>query len=150
MLSRRFKRRYVLYMLHSDGNILATGIQIPAGYLGLLGQSFIPWRVKMLLRLEAQPWRIGEGSCTAVKACPVEGTWNEDRTVPKVPLCATILPTSVEASRPIEIQGMRKFGRDSNWPLKVTAASGIDEFTSLSLTFDIGWDNFRGNPTARS
>jgi hypothetical protein len=71
-------------------------------------------------------------------SCPVEGTWDDDHTTPKVPLCA-MTPTFVKASRQKENQATLKFGRDSNWPLKTTAASVIDEFTSLSTTYEIEW-----------
>jgi hypothetical protein len=57
----------------------------------------------------------------------------------EVPLCARQLPTFIEASRPQETRALLKFGRDPNWPLEITAASAIDEFTSLSLTFEIDW-----------
>jgi hypothetical protein len=48
-------------------------------------------------------------------------------------------PTFIEATRPKEIQALLKFGRDSAWPLRITAASLIDEETSLSVTYEVGW-----------
>jgi hypothetical protein len=45
--------------------------------------------------------------------------------------------------RPKETQSLLRFGRDSNWPLKITVATAVDQFTTLSITYDIGWDGIQ-------
>jgi hypothetical protein len=79
-------------------------------------QYHLPWQV----RLEGQPWRIGENGDVAAKACPATGTSDDDHTVPKIPLCAMKAPIFIEATRPKEIESLLKFGRDSEWPLNRT------------------------------
>jgi hypothetical protein len=39
-----------------------------------------------------------------------------------------------------EIQALLKFGRGSSWPLRITVATAIDQETSLSITYKIGWE----------
>jgi hypothetical protein len=99
-----------------------------------------PWHVL----LPAQPWRIGEYGETSAEACLFRDNWNESFTRGKVPLCAAGPLTFLEASRPQEIQALLKFGTDSAWPLKTTAASSLDEQTSLSTTDDSGWEDCDG------
>jgi hypothetical protein len=98
-----------------------------------------PWQI----RLEGQPWRIGEEGGLCPTALPPNGRWNDDRAMPDAPLCARQMPTFVEATREVEIKGMLKLRRDSNWPLKITLASAIDEFTTLSVTYDINWTGIK-------
>jgi hypothetical protein len=57
-------------------------------------QYQLPWQV----RLVAQPWRIGETGEVSAQACPVSGTWDDEHTTPKIPLCATLPPTLIEAT----------------------------------------------------
>jgi hypothetical protein len=45
----------------------------------------------------------------------------------------------MEATREKEVKAILKFERDSNWPLSITAASAVEEFTSLSVTYQAGW-----------
>jgi hypothetical protein len=84
-------------------------------------QYHLPWKI----RLDAQPWRVGEKGDILAIVRPVEGSWNDERASIKVPLCAMQSPTFVEATRQKEIQAILKFGRDSNWPLRITAAAVI-------------------------
>jgi hypothetical protein len=60
------------------------------------------------------------------------------------------MPTFIEATRDVEIKAMLELGRDSNWPLKITLASTIDEFTTLSVTYDINWNGIRCEDDDRS
>jgi hypothetical protein len=64
---------------------------------------------------------------------------------PKIPLCAAISPTFIEATRPKEINAFMTFGRDSNWPLKITATSTLDDQTSLSMTYGSDWADCDGS-----
>jgi hypothetical protein len=100
-----------------------------------------PWKI----RLEGQPWRIGEEGDICAKAFPAEGRWSDDRMMAEAPLCATQLPTFIEATIEGEFKAMLKLRRDSNWPLKITTASAIDEFTSLSATHEIDWEGIKSN-----
>jgi hypothetical protein len=52
-----------------------------------------------------------------------------------------ISPTFIEATRPKEIEALMNFGRDSAWPLKITAAPALDAQISLSITYDVNWDD---------
>jgi hypothetical protein len=98
-----------------------------------------PWQI----RLEGQPWRIGEEGSLCVIALPPNWHWSDDRMMLDAPLCARQMPTFIEATRDKEIRSMLKLGRDSNWPLKITLASAIDEFTSLSVTYPISWEGIK-------
>jgi hypothetical protein len=98
-----------------------------------------PWQI----RLEGQPWRIGEGGEICAKAFPALGTWSDDRMMADASLCARKPPTFIKTSRQVETRALLKHGRDANWPLKVTAASAIDEFTSLSLIYEIDWEGIQ-------
>jgi hypothetical protein len=55
-------------------------------------------------------------------------------------MCAKEIPTFVESSRPKESQALLRFGRDSNWPLKVTIATTASSYTTLAITYDITWE----------
>jgi hypothetical protein len=78
-----------------------------------------PWQLK----LSAQPWRVGEFGEVCPLAAPVAPDYQENQVYINPPLCATMPPTFIEATREKEIKAMLKFGRDSNWPLSVTFAS---------------------------
>jgi hypothetical protein len=93
--------------------------------------------------MEGQPWRIGEEGYLCAIALPSEGHWNDDRAMMDAPLCARQIPTFIEATREVEIKAMLKLGRGSNWPLKITLASAIDEFTTLSVAYDINWEGIK-------
>jgi hypothetical protein len=81
--------------------------------------------------------RWGETGEIIAKAIPVAGSWDDDRVGEQVPLFAKEMPTFVETTSLKETQGPLKFGRDSQWPIKMTVASAVDEFTSLSVTYSI-------------
>jgi hypothetical protein len=55
-----------------------------------------------------------------------------------VPLVSAIPRTFIEASRPEEVRALLKFGRDSNWPLKVTFSCALDEINSLPPMKSVG------------
>jgi hypothetical protein len=60
-------------------------------------------------------------------------------------MCAKEIPTFVEATRVKETQALLRFGRDSNWPLKVTFATMASPNTSLAITYDITWDGLQNS-----
>jgi hypothetical protein len=89
--------------------------------------------------LAAQPWRSGENGEISAQACPLRNSWDETVTGHTIPLCAATPLAFIEAARPKEIEAFRKFGRDSAWPLKITAASALDDQISISITYDVDW-----------
>jgi hypothetical protein len=91
-----------------------------------------PWQI----RLEGQPWRIGEGGEICAKGFPGIGTWSDDRMMADAPLNAMQLPTFIEAARPVETKAMLRLGMDANWPVSITVAS-------LSLTYEIDWNGIQ-------
>jgi hypothetical protein len=115
-----------------DGEFTTRLAFITSQWEDLVGYTH-PWQIG----LEGYPWRLGEEGSIFAKALPAEGTWSDDRVMAEAPLCARELPTFIEATREVEIKAMLKPGIDSNWPLKITTASAIDEFTSLSVTYEI-------------
>jgi hypothetical protein len=121
----------------SDGQLTMRLIYITSQWDETVKQYNQPGQVW----LEAQPWRIGENGDVSARALPVTGTWDDDHTTPKISLCAMAPPTFIEATRPKEIQALLKFGRDSAWPSRATEASAIDEETSLSVTYKVGWED---------
>jgi hypothetical protein len=74
----------------------------------------------------------------------VDHKWDGTRVEETPPLCSADSPTLAEASRTKEIQALLKFGRDSSWPLKITAAVEIDDQTSLSITYGSDWTDCNG------
>jgi hypothetical protein len=100
-----------------------------------------PWN----LLLSAQPWRISELGELCALATPLDNDQSQEKEFCyKPPLCAATLPMFIEAPRNKKIRAMLKFGRDSNWPLKITFASVIDEKTSASITYPLEWEGFDG------
>jgi hypothetical protein len=69
----------------------------------------------------------------------VQGSWDDYRCPDPPPMCAKEMPTFIEPSRTKESQAMLRFGRDSNWPLKVTIATTATPCTTLAITYDIDW-----------
>jgi hypothetical protein len=99
-------------------------------------QYEFPWQI----RLERVQLRTGEEGASAAIVSKVAGSWNDERTVPKPPLCAKEMLTFVESTRPDETQALLRFGRDSNWPLRITVATGVSPLTTLAVTYDSDWD----------
>jgi hypothetical protein len=64
---------------------------------------------------------------------------DESFTSKKIPLCAANPLTVIEVTSSKEIQTLLKCGRDSARPLKTTAASCLDEQTSLSIIYNADW-----------
>jgi hypothetical protein len=89
--------------------------------------------------------RTGDDGDSAAIVSRATGSWDDDRVDQKPPLCAKEIPTFVETTRPKETQSLLRFGRDSNWPLKITVATAIDQFTTLSITYDVNWDGIKCN-----
>jgi hypothetical protein len=58
-------------------------------------QYEFPWQI----RLEKVQLRTGEEGESAAIVYKVSGTWDDERTVPKPPLCAKEMPTFVETTR---------------------------------------------------
>jgi hypothetical protein len=87
-----------------------------------------PWG----LYLSAQDWRSGELGEVCGIADGDDSRWSANAVASEIPICAEPSPTFVEATRPKEITGMLKCGRDNNCPLKVTIAAQIFERTSVS------------------
>jgi hypothetical protein len=55
-------------------------------------------------------------------------------------MCAKEMPTFVEATTVKETQAMLRFGRDSDWPIKITLAARASPSTMVSITYDIDWE----------
>jgi hypothetical protein len=43
------------------------------------------------------------------------------------------------------MKALLKFGRDWNWPLRITIASALDEVNSISVTYPINWEECDGS-----
>jgi hypothetical protein len=99
----------------------------------------LPWQV----RLEALNFRAGESGEKVAKACPVQGNWDDERRIGWVPFCAKSIPTFIEATREKEVKALLKFGRDNQWPTKMTLVSAVSEFNTLSITYDVDWEGIR-------
>jgi hypothetical protein len=113
-----------------------------------LADATAPWNPT--LRVYGRPWVIyltpamwragpqGEIMLTPLPDCPPgKAPLAPNQHVPWV----TAPPrTFIEANRPKKIQAMLRFGRDSGWPLRVTMASVLDEYSSMSATYALEWD----------
>jgi hypothetical protein len=53
---------------------------------------------------------------------------------------AAIPRTFIDATRPKETKALLKFGRDSDWPLKITITSSLDGVNSVSASYAVGWE----------
>jgi hypothetical protein len=98
-------------------------------------QYIRPWQVHLL----KIPLRVGELGTPAARVCVVAGSWDDYRRVQTPPMCAKEIPTFVETTRVKETQASLRFGRDSNWPLKVTFATTASPTSTLAITYDINW-----------
>jgi hypothetical protein len=58
----------------------------------------------------------------------------------KIPQCAPPPSTFTEATRPKEVKALLKFGRDSDWPLKVRVPSALYGENSISGAYPIEWE----------
>jgi hypothetical protein len=87
---------------------------------------------------------VGEQGSISAEGSPVRPNWYGTLTGGKIPCCASFPLTITEATGPKEIQTLLKSGRDSNWTLKITVTSALDELTSLSITYDSDWKDFDG------
>jgi hypothetical protein len=121
----------------SNGELSTIIMYVTAQWNESAKQYDQPWKV----RLEAQQRRVGETGETLAKICPATGTWDDSTTMPEVPLCAMMPPTYIEATREKEIKAVLKFGRDSNWPLRITIVAEIYLETSISITYQSGWED---------
>jgi hypothetical protein len=97
------------------------------------------WQIH-LLKL---PLRSGELGTPGARVCKAIGQWDDFRCIQTAPMCAKEIPTFVEATRVKETQALLRFGRDSNWPLKVTFATMASPRTTLAITYDITWEGLQ-------
>jgi hypothetical protein len=84
--------------------------------------------------------RIGELGTPGAGVYKIVGNWDDDRQIPEPPMCAKEIPTFTEATTVKETQAMLRFGRDSNWPLKITLAARASQATVVSITYEIDWE----------
>jgi hypothetical protein len=78
-----------------------------------------PWGIY----LSGEPWRVRETGEISVRVCPAEPEDKSGREAnAEIPQSAAQPCTYIEATRPKEVKALLKFGRDSNWPLRVTLA----------------------------
>jgi hypothetical protein len=99
-------------------------------------QYLLPWQVHLV----KEPLRTGESGTSTASVCKAVGKWDDYRRVPTPPLCAKEIPTFVEATTVKESQAMLRFGRDSNWPIKITVATIASPATMLAITYDVDWE----------
>jgi hypothetical protein len=99
----------------------------------------LPWNV----RLEGLHLRTDELGARAAKVCSVAGTWDNNRHVGAIPLCAKQIPNDIEAARLKETQALLKFGRDNQWPIKMSTVCAVSEHNTLSITYDIDWEGIK-------
>jgi hypothetical protein len=99
------------------------------------------WQIH-LLKL---PLRSGELGTPAARICKAIGQWDDFRCIRTAPMCAEEIPTFIEATRVKETRALLRFGRDLNWPLKVTFATMASPKTSLAIIYDITWDGLQNS-----
>jgi hypothetical protein len=100
------------------------------------GQYMLPWQV----HLAKASLRVGEFGIPAAEVYKTVGRWDDYRQIPVPPMCAKEMPTFVEATSVKESQAMLRFGRDSNWPIKITVATKASPATMLAITHDTDWE----------
>jgi hypothetical protein len=101
-----------------------------------ISQTHPLWQI----RLAKVSLRIGELGTPGAAVYKVEGQWDDFRQIPEPPMCAKEMPTFIEATIVKETQAMLRFGRDSNWPIKITLAARASPATVVSITYDINWE----------
>jgi hypothetical protein len=99
-------------------------------------QYVFPWQIHLV----KGQLRTGEFGTPAAGVYKVEGSCDDYRRIQTPPMCAKEIPTFVEASRVKENQALLRFGRDSNWPLKITFATTASPTSTLAITYDITWE----------
>jgi hypothetical protein len=100
------------------------------------GQYMLPWQVH-LVKVSLRTGELGLPTAEVYKAI---GRWDDSRRTPTPPMCAKEMPTFVETAAVKESQAMLRFGRDSNWPIKITAATKASPATMLAITYDVDWE----------
>jgi hypothetical protein len=100
------------------------------------GQYMLPWQV----HLTKASLRTGELGLPAAEVYKAVGGWDDYRCIPTPPMCAKEMPTFVEATTVKESQAMLRFGRDSNWPVKISVATKASPATMLAITYDTDWE----------
>jgi hypothetical protein len=101
-----------------------------------VSRSYPPWQV----HLAKVSLRIGELGTPGAVVYKAIGQWDDYRQIPEPLMCAKEIPTFVEATTTKESQAMLRFGRDSNWPLKITLAARASPATMVSITYDVDWE----------
>jgi hypothetical protein len=101
-----------------------------------VSQLYPPWQI----HLAKASLRIGELGTPGAEVYKAVGSWDDFRQIPEPPMCAKEMPTFVEATTVKETQAMLRFGRDSNWPIKITLAARASPSTMVSITYDIDWE----------
>jgi hypothetical protein len=99
-------------------------------------QYMLPWQVH-LVKVSLRTGELGMPTAEVYKAV---GKWDDYRRIPTPPMCAKEMPTFVEASTVKESQAMLRFGRDSQWPVKITVATMASPATMLAITYDVDWE----------
>jgi hypothetical protein len=113
-----------------------------------LADATSPWN--QTLELYGKPWQVYLSSADCreglqgevlLKALPAPPPGKAPLAPnQQIPWVAVPPRTYIEATRPKEIRAMLRFGRDSQWPLKITFASALDEHSSMSVTYALEWD----------
>jgi hypothetical protein len=86
----------------------------------------LPWQI----RLQASQMRPDETGSTSAKVFPITGNWNDDRQIGLVPFCAKQIPQYIESARLKETQALLKFGRDNQWPIRMSVITSIGQESS--------------------
>jgi hypothetical protein len=84
--------------------------------------------------------RTGELGLPTAEVYKAIGRWDDYRQIPTPPMCAKEMPAFVEATTVKESQAMLRFGRDSNWPIKITVATMASPATMMAITYDTNWE----------
>jgi hypothetical protein len=99
-------------------------------------QYMLPWQVH-LVKVSLRSGQLGTPKAAVHKTI---GKWDDYRRIPTPPMCAKEMPTFVEATTVKESQAMLRFGRNSNWPIKITVATMASRATLLAITYDTDWE----------
>jgi hypothetical protein len=98
-------------------------------------QYILPWQIH-LVKVQLRTGELGTPAAAVYKA---EGRWDDYRRADTPPMCAKEMPSFIEATTVKETQAILRFGRDSNWPIKITVATVASPASMISITYDTDW-----------
>jgi hypothetical protein len=87
--------------------------------------------------------RVGERGRRSANFLVPKGSWDDERQITPIPICAKEIPTYYEATRSKETNALFRFGYDNQWPLQVSMVCAVSNENTIQMTYSVNWEGFR-------